>query len=247
MVDSSVFPKLATYASLNQNDVVLDVGAGFGFLTCFLAKKVKTVIAVEKDPVIAKVLRDQVEGLTNVSIVEGDLFHVDVPKFNKVVAIPPYYLSSKLVTWLVYHGFDCAALILQQEFAQRLVAEVGSEKYGWLTVVAYRLAETDLLDKIPNWMFYPQPDVDSIVVRLRPRGMAPFAVKEPAFFMRLVRWLFTQRNKTLRNALVPFIRTERKIDRCTAENLTSGILYRDRRVRELTPEDFGVVADALVT
>ena len=106
---------------------MLDAGAGFGWLTCFLADKCKAVVAVEKDPQVAMVLREQVKGLGNVTVVEGDVLKVKLPEFNKVIAIPPYYLSSQLVLWLLERNVDCAVLILQKEFADRLVAPVGSE------------------------------------------------------------------------------------------------------------------------
>src|SRR3972149_7775458 len=96
LVDSSVFAKLAEHASLTGDDVVLDVGAGFGFLTRFLANKCKGVVAVEKDPRVAAVLREQLRGLANVTVIEGDMLKVAVPDFSKVISIPPYYLSSRL-------------------------------------------------------------------------------------------------------------------------------------------------------
>ena len=81
--------------------MVLDAGAGFGFLTLFLADKCKSVVAVEKDPQVAAALRNQVKALSNVTVVEGDVLKATLPPFNKVIALPPYYLSSHLVTWLL--------------------------------------------------------------------------------------------------------------------------------------------------
>jgi 16S rRNA (adenine1518-N6/adenine1519-N6)-dimethyltransferase len=246
MVDPSVFPKLSEYASLNSTDVVLDAGAGFGFLTRFIANKCNAVVAVEKDPRIAEVLREQLKALTNVTIVEGDVLKAAVPKFNKAVSIPPYCLSSHLIIWLLDRGFECALLILQKEFADRLISTVGTEDYGWLTVVTYHRVEVELLDTIPNWMFHPSPKVDSVIVRLKPWTTSPFSVKDEALFKRLVRWMFTQRNKKLGNAIVPFIKIDRKVDKIEAQKIARGLPLQDRRVRELSPKDFGALADALV-
>lgn len=246
MVDPSIFPKLSNYASVTNCDVVLDVGAGFGFLTRFMANKCKLVVAVEKDPHVAQVLREQIKSVTNVTLIEGDVLKATVPPFNKAVSIPPYYLSSNLVLWLLDRGFDYAVLILQQEFANRLIAEVGSEEYSWLQVVTHHKAEVDLLDSVPKWMFYPQPEVDSVVVRMKPWATAPFNVTDDAFFKRLVRWLFTQRNKKLSNAVVPFIRSELKLDKTNAGKIASALPLRDKRVRELSPKDFGALANVLV-
>lgn len=245
MVDPSVFPKLSKHAKLGADDTVLDAGAGFGFLTSFLATKCKNVIAVEKDPRVAVVLRERVKYVPNVSVIEGDMLKVQVPFFSKAVSIPPYYLSSHLVTWLLERDLDCAVLIVQKEFADRLVAPVSSEEYGWLRVVTYQRAEAELLDEVPKWMFHPQPEVDSIIVKLTPWATPPFPVKNVLFFRRLVKWLFTQRNKKLNNAVAPFIRSELKLDKGKAQEVALALPVRDKRVRELAPNDFGEIADAL--
>jgi len=247
MVEPSFFPKLTDYASLGKADVVLDAGAGFGFLTSFLAGRCKAVVAVEKDPAVAEVLREQLRGVTNVTVIEGDVLKVAVPYFSKIVSIPPYYLSSRLVTWLLEQKIMCAVLILQREFADKLVATVGSEDYGWLTVVTCRSVEVELLDAVPKSTFYPQPEVDSVIVRLTPWRAVPFEVKDEAFFRRLVRWLFTQRNKKLSNALVPFIKSTLKLAKEDTEKLVYTLPFREKRVRELSPKAFGELADAFAS
>jgi 16S rRNA (adenine1518-N6/adenine1519-N6)-dimethyltransferase len=243
MTKPALYPKLTEYAAVNQNDVVLDVGAGFGFLTKFLANKCKAVVAVEKDPRIVMVLHEQVRGLGNVTVVEGDVLKADLPAFDTVVAVPPYYLSSRLLTWLLEREVECAVLILQREFANRLVAAVGSEDYGWLTVIAAHDAKVELFDEVPKHLFYPQPEVDSIIIRFTPWQAAPFNVNDPEFFNRLTRWLFTQRNKKLRNALVPFFRREKRLDKEEAQKLVATAPFVERRPRDLAPKDFGELAN----
>jgi len=224
---------------------VLDAGAGFGFLTRFLADKCKAVVAVEKDPQVALVLREQVRSLSNVTVVEGDVLKVKLPEFNKVIAIPPYYLSSNLVMWLLRREIDCAVLIVQKEFADRLGAGVGSEEYGWLTVVAHQRAEVELLDAVSKAMFYPEPEVDSIIVRLKAWNAKPFDVKDEAFFVQMTKWLFTERNKKLAKAIAPFLQSNLKLSKQDAKKLALSLPFHDRRVRELSPKDFGAIANAL--
>jgi 16S rRNA (adenine1518-N6/adenine1519-N6)-dimethyltransferase len=134
-------------------------------------------------------------------------------------------------------------LVLQREFANRLVAGVGTEDYGWLTVVACHGAEVELFDAVPKELFYPQPEVDSVIVRLKPWKTAPFKVKDKAFFKQMVRWLFTERNKKLGNALVPFIKSTFKVSKEEAKNRVCGVQFGERRVRELAPKDFGALAN----
>jgi 16S rRNA (adenine1518-N6/adenine1519-N6)-dimethyltransferase len=203
-------------------------------------------LAVEKDPHVAEVLREQLKGLVNVTIIEGDVLKATIPSFSKVVSIPPYQVSSRLLLWLFDRSFECAVLLLQKEFTSRLVAAVGSEDYGWLTVAACYRAEVQLLDTVPNFMFYPQPEVDSLIVRLKPWKMAPFEVKDEAFFRRMVRWLFTQRNKKLGNAVVSFIKNTFKVAKEDAEKVACTIPFREKRARELPPEAFGELANVLV-
>ena len=117
--------------------------------------------------------------------------------------------------------------------------------YGWLTVVTNQCAETDLLDPVPKDMFYPQPEVDSIILRLKPWSTQPFEVKDKPFFIRMMKWLFTQRNKKLGKALTPFIRDSFKLSKQDAEKLALNLPFHDRRVRELSPKDFGAIANAL--
>ena len=245
MVDSKFYPKLSEYAAISSADVVLDAGAGFGFLTRFLAGKCKTVVAVEKDPRVVSALRENVKDCANVTVVEGDVLKVRLPAFDKVVAIPPYYLSSRLIAWLLQRKTACVVLVLQREFAAKLLAPVGSEDYGWLTVLAFHDVEVDLLDAVPKSAFCPQPEVDSVIVRLARWETVPFTVTNDALFNRLVRWLFTQRNKKVCNALVPFLQNARKVDKAEAEMLASKAPFADRRARTLSPREFGELADAV--
>jgi 16S rRNA (adenine1518-N6/adenine1519-N6)-dimethyltransferase len=245
MIEPLLYPKLCTYAEISKADTVLDVGAGFGWLTCFLADKCKSVVAVEKDPYIAMILREQVKNLDNVTLVEGDVLKTTLPEFNKVVAIPPYYLSSHLVLWLLERKVDCAVMILQKEFANRLVASCGSEEYGWLTVVTNQGAAVELLESVSKVMFYPQPEVDSVIVSLKFWRTKPFEVKDQLFFIRMMKWLFTQRNKKLGKAIVPFIKSSYKLSKQNAEKLSLSLPSSDRRVRELSLNDFGALVNAL--
>jgi 16S rRNA (adenine1518-N6/adenine1519-N6)-dimethyltransferase len=243
MVEPALFEQLSTYAGVGKADVVLDAGAGFGFLTRYLADKCKSVIAVEKDQQVAAALREQLQGVGNVTVVEGDVLKAELPEFTKVVAVPPYYLSSRLVMWLLERQVACAVLILQREFARKLVASVGSEDYGWLTVVACHGAEVELFDVVPKELFFPQPAVDSVIVRLVPWKRAPFDVADAVLFKRMARWLFNQRNKKLGNALEPFLKSELNLPKEEAKRRACAVPFSERRVRELAPKDFGALAN----
>jgi len=236
---------MISYASINQEDVVVEIGAGLGFLTQLLSKKCRRVIAIEIDPKLAKILKEQLHGLHNLDFIEGDLFKVSVPQFNKVVSTPPYSVSSLLLFWLLERKFDCAVMTFQKEFAERLAATVGSRDYGRLTVNVYYRAEVELLDHMSRSMFYPPPDVDSIVVRLKPKMEPPFYVEDKEIFSELVQTLFTQRNKKVRNAILPFLR-KRGIKKGNVIRIADSLTFHDKRVRKLALEDFGALTNEIV-
>jgi 16S rRNA (adenine1518-N6/adenine1519-N6)-dimethyltransferase len=244
VVNDDLLQRMMLYASVTKDDVVLEVGAGLGFLTQLLSRECKRVIAVEVDPKLIKILREQLRDLQNVDLIEGNILKVSVPPFNKVVSTPPYSISSPLLFWLLERKFDYAVLTFQKEFAERLAASVGSKDYGRLTVTTYYRAEAELLDYVPKEMFYPPPDVDSMVVRLRPRE-PPFQVEDEKTFLELVRTLFTQRNKKVRNAIIPFL-YKRRVKRENAVGLADSLPFHDNRVRGLAPEDFGILANEVV-
>ena len=243
-VDSGILQRLVSYASLTENDVVLEVGAGFGFLTKLLSRECKKVVAVEVDPTLVSFLRKHLHSLQNVELIEGDILKVSLHHFNKVVSTPPYSISSPLLFRLLENKFDFAVLILQKEFAERLAASVGTKAYGRLTVNIYYRADVELLDIVPRTMFYPPPDVDSMMIRLKPRA-PPFHVEDETLFFELVRALFTQRNKKVRNALIPFLR-KRELAKEDAVELADSTINSAKRVRELAPEDFGILTNELL-
>lgn len=244
LVDSALLEEMLSYASVTKQDVTLEIGAGLGFLTKLLSRRCKSVIAVEVDPKLVKILREELGGLGNVELIEGDVLEVSIPPFNKVVSTPPYSISSPLLFWLLEKKFDHAVLTFQKEFAERLAASVGSKDYGRLTVNTYYRAEVELLRHVPRKVFYPPPDVDSLVVMLKPRKEPPFRVEDEQTFFKLVQILFTQRNKKVRNAIIPFLRM-RGIDGEDTKRLADSLPFHDKRVRELAPEDFGNLANMI--
>lgn len=244
LVEQSVFQNMINHADISQDEVILEVGAGLGFLTRLLSSRCKKVITIEIDAKLVTILREQLGSLENVELIEGDVLTADVEAFDKVVSTPPYSISSPLLFWLLDRSFKLAVLAFQEEFARRLAAQIGSKDYSRLTVAIYYRADVELLDLVPRNSFYPPPDVDSIIARLKPRP-PPFKVKDERLFFELVKTVFTQRNKKLRNAIMPFL-TSRNIIKEKAQRLADGLTFYDKRVRELAPEDFGALTNEIL-
>lgn len=243
MVNTTLLQKMVSYANINEEDIVLEVGAGLGFLTKLLSHYCRKVVAVEIDFHLIKILREQLLNFENVELIEGDILGLSGTVFNKVVSTPPYSISSPLLFWILKKNVECAVLTFQKEFAERLTAPIGSRNYGRLSVTAYYQAEIELLDDVPRKMFYPPPNVDSMIVRFRPRE-PPFQVDNEETFFELVKVLFSQKNKKVRNVIPNYLR-KRGIERTNIPKLISSLPFHGERVRRLAPEQLGILANEI--
>jgi 16S rRNA (adenine1518-N6/adenine1519-N6)-dimethyltransferase len=241
LIDKDVLQRMVFYASLSKKDTVFEIGAGLGFLTERLAEKAGKVTAVEVDSRLIQILKERLKDRVNVTLIECDVLRLNIQGFEKVVSTPPYSISSPLLFWLLERKYRSAVLAFQEEFAKRLVAPVGSGDYGRLTVDVYYRAEAEVLDLIPKDRFWPLPDVDSRIVRLKPKK-PPFHIDNEDFFFEVVRVIFTQKNKKLRNAIMPLF-CKPEAPKVEALRLTDTLPFHDRRPRELAPEEIGLVAN----
>ncbi len=225
MVDESVRDRIIELASLSGSDTVLEIGAGKGALTVELAKRAGEVLAVEKDPKLLRILETALKPFDNVRLIPGDFLEVEVPRFNKVVSCPPYSISSKLIFRLLQLGFERAILVFQREFAERLVAKSGTERYGRLTVSLGRRAEARILGHVPRRAFRPIPKVDSAIVEIVMRS----SVREldEGLFQDLTRYLFSQRRRLARSVLRGYL-SSAGLDQALAHSIAP-----DKRVFEL--------------
>jgi 16S rRNA (adenine1518-N6/adenine1519-N6)-dimethyltransferase len=204
LVDDRVLDRLPAYATDAglPTDHVLEIGAGTGALTDRLLPVADHVTAIERDPDLAAFLRTEFEAAVDgdrLTIVEGDALEVPLPDASSVVANLPYGPSSELAFRLLPAAmpFVCT---FQREFAERMVAEPGSDEYGRLSVTTGHYADVEVVETIPPTAFDPQPAVESAVVRATPRE-STYSVPDEAFFLRFLKAVFTQRRKTMRNAV----------------------------------------------
>jgi 16S rRNA (adenine1518-N6/adenine1519-N6)-dimethyltransferase len=206
-------------------DVFLEVGPGTGALTLPLAASGAPILAVEVDRRLVAGLLPRVP--PNVTVLAGDVLTLDVipyltglepqrtpgsglrpPRRFRVVGNLPYVIASPILFRLLALQrqdacFTDATVMVQREVADRLLAPPGTKEYGVLTVlVGLQATLTRVLD-VPAGAFRPVPQVRSTVVRLT-FGTRRVSVSDPALFERLVKALFSQRRKTLTNALKRF-------------------------------------------
>lgn len=198
LVDSRIAHKEVTYADIDRDDIVLEIGPGKGILTKLLAERAKKVIAIEIDGKLAEYLRTILPA--NVEIINADVMKLDLSEyqFNKVVSNLPFEISSPLTFKLLEEtSFSKAVLIYQKEFARRLVAKPNSKDYSRISVVIDYKAKVRILDTVPRNAFRPVPKVDGTIVEIIPRDKPAFHVKDENFFYEFLKKCFSHRRKTL--------------------------------------------------
>lgn len=201
LVDERILDRIVEAAHIDDEETVLEIGAGIGNLTKLLADRARKIIAIELDPRLVEVLNERFKTAENVQIIQGDVLDVVFPKFDKVVANLPYSISSEITFKLFKHRFKLGILMYQYEFARRLVASPNSKDYSRLSVNTRYFADASIIMTVPKSAFSPPPEVHSAVVELVPRP-APFEVVDEDFFLRFVTAVFSQRRKKLKNSIL---------------------------------------------
>lgn len=212
LVDETALQRVVAAADLLPEQAVLEIGPGLGSLTRLLAMHSRRVVAVELDGALLPALRETLAPYPNIRLVQGDILALDPYKLMLdeqtgpapgycVVANIPYYITSALIRHLLEarQPPELLTLTVQREVAERICAEPGEMSLLALSVQVY--GQPQVAARIPADAFYPPPKVDSAVIRVdlfdQPRIPAD---RLPAFF-RLAKAGFSQKRKTLRNAL----------------------------------------------
>lgn len=210
LVDQNIIRNIASLANVNDNDIVVEIGAGIGVLTESMAKNAAKLIAVELDYKLVDVLKEKLGKYDNVEIHAGDILKFDFCKITKsdnqkikVVGNVPYNISSPLLFRLLSFRKIIGQFILmfQKEVVQRLVAEPGGKEYGVPSVILQMFADVQRVMDVPASCFYPRPKVESSIIKGNFLEKPVVELVNEDFFVRLVRDSFAQRRKTLINNL----------------------------------------------
>ncbi len=244
LVDDRVLDRLPTHATSVDAHLahVLEIGAGTGALTDRLLGVADHVTAVERDPDLAAFLEAEFAGAIEagaLTVVEGDALEVELPSYTAAVSNLPYGASSEIAFRLLPAGRPLV-LTFQLEFAERMAADAGDADYGRLSVAAGHYAEVELVEQVPKEAFDPQPAVESAVVRTMPRD-PPYEVPDDAFFLGFLKAVFTQRRKTMRNAIRNTAHISGLGDPDAVVDAADETLL-DRRPGDLDPAEFAALA-----
>jgi len=232
LIDDRVADRHIGYADIKRTDKVLEVGPGLGILTKRLIEVSDDVTCIEIDDILAEYITKTYGN--SLKLIHADAVKEPFPDFDVFVSNLPYSVSTPIIFKLLEYDFRTAVVMVQKEFADRMVAIVGSPDYSRLTVNLYYRSTCEIMETVPASRFNPRPKVDSALVRITPRD-PPFKVLDEKTFFKVVEVTFNHRRKKIGTSLK------------SAHMMESGddVPYIDDRVERLKPEQIGEIADAV--
>jgi len=206
LLNKQVARTIVQHANIAPSDTVLEIGPGLGVLTSILVRTGARVVLIEIEPGLVRALRDLFEKTDTIRIIQGDALEVDLPDADKIVSNLPYNVASQITFRLLSElDFQCAVLMYQKEFADRLLARSGDSTFSRVSVNFQYKATAEKIMDVGADEFYPVPAVDSTVLKIKQKKSGPRA-KDDEIFDAVVRGIFSYPNKYLRNALGIWLR-----------------------------------------
>ena len=256
LVDGEVIQDIIDYAQISQDDIIVEIGPGVGFVTEQLVKYAKKVIDIELDKEAIKQL--QKLNAPNLEIIHQDILKTDLFSLCdgefKVVANIPYYITSPIIALLLGEVDDLdnknrnkikdIILMVQEEVANRMTADETSpnKQYGLLSILSQFWADVRVLRRVGRKCFYPAPKVNSALVKLDVRKSPRLSLSDYSHFRKTVKTAFAQRRKNIKNCLLSGGFSKESIVKAM-ENLG---MNENTRGEKLSIEDFGRLSEELL-
>lgn len=240
LVKKSALNKILEAAELEAKETVLEIGAGLGALTLEVARRQHNVVAIEYDarliPILESVLRDH----SNTQIIHGDILQLDLSEVIQVqpysvVANIPYQITSAVIRKLMESPLPAKKVVLtiQREVAERIVAESGDLSLLALSVQIF--GQPKICVHLPPKVFYPQPKVESSVLRVDMFTQPRIPMEQLDDFFRIAKAGFSQKRKQLRNSLAAGLHLT---PRDVGDRMHNAEINPTRRAQELGIEDW---------
>lgn len=246
LTDERSYKAIVAACKLLPGDPVIEIGAGLGTLTSRLINTGAQVIAVEREHDMCEVLRTELGAQPRFTLREENALILDIAalglaKKPVVVGNLPYQIATPLLFHFLQQRTQLrhVVVMLQREVAERLLAAAGSDAYSALSAQVQMLAAVDKVCPVGRGSFIPPPKVESMVVRVTPLEGTRAPVRDLETYSRVVRAAFSQRRKTLRNALLP------TFGDATLDGLAQAGIDPGRRGETLSVAEFARLADAL--
>jgi len=244
LIDENTIKREIQIADVHTGDIVLEIGAGLGFLTRYLLKKAKKVIAIELDKTFFKILTSEFSHIDSLTLIQGDILKLpELPEFTKIVSNIPYCITSPLFEKMTSWNFHSATLIIQHDVAKRLVANPKTKEYGKLTIFMKTNFEISLFDIVPPESFYPPPKVTSQIIQLIP--LTTKFIWTP-LAKSILAALFNRKHKKVKHNLKVFY-NQQKLSSPIIQKIKNQISeYLERRSIELSIEEVLYIINTLV-
>lgn len=209
--DRRIINRIINKANFSSGDTWLEVGPGKGALTIPLSRRVKRILAVEKDKDLAFLLKERLNdlGINNVSIICADILKMDISRLKSVnspiniIGNLPFNISSPFLELLTKERgiIGRTILMFQEEFARRLIAQPSTKEYGAISVWIQYHARVRLLLSVPPRAYYPVPKVGGMVLEIDFQRPYFKRAEDEKIMKRLIKAAFSHRRKTLLNSL----------------------------------------------
>lgn len=204
LIDQNIKNKIICSIQLEREDVVLEIGPGLGALTEDLCRKVKKVIAIEKDKRLYDFIKKNIS-LDNLEIINNDFLEYEFKNISSrltIVGNLPYSISSPILNHVIDNKnyINYIYITVQMEFGERLVALPGTKDYGSLSCYAQFYGGPRILFKIPRGAFFPVPEVDSCFLKIGFEKQIDSSIDQGLLF-KIIRSSFEKRRKTILNSM----------------------------------------------
>lgn len=250
LISEEVVEKIVESADIKEDELIIEIGPGLGTLTERLLEKAGKVICIELDTKMIKILEDRFSLYKNFEIINEDILKVNLQEIIKkekrkckVVANLPYYITTPIIMKLLEEKLEIESItvMIQKEVAERLIANPGEKETGAITYTVYYYCESEKILEVPNNSFIPEPEVTSEVIKLKIRKEEPIKVKDKEKMFKIIKNAFTQRRKTLINALMntKTIKNKEEVNKIF-KKLNIG---QNVRAEELTLQQFADISD----
>lgn len=216
LIDNQVILDIVDGAQISKEDLVIEIGPGLGSMTAVLLEKAKKVLCVELDLKMIKILEDRFLAYDNIELINEDVLKLDLNKVIneekskslyrsvKVVANLPYYITTPIIMKLLESGLGIQTItvMIQKEVADRLIEVPGGKNTGAITYTVYYYCKSKKIREVENTSFIPMPEVTSEIINLELRDTPVIMLNDTKKFFNIIKIAYTQRRKTLLNALV---------------------------------------------
>ncbi|MBN1349002.1 ribosomal RNA small subunit methyltransferase A [candidate division KSB1 bacterium] len=207
--DDNIARKIVDSLEIVPQDIILEIGPGFGKLTKFILDKTHHYIGVELDNRLALHLENQFGNRDGFTLIHDDFLKLDLSQFTatgsvlKIVGNIPYHITSPIIFRAIQQRrvLHSMTLMLQKEVAKRVVSTHKTKLYGILSVMSQAFSVPELLFPVSRHVFYPKPKIESAVVCWKFINRIDYGIDDEASFIRMVKSIFNQRRKVLRNSL----------------------------------------------